>query len=82
MREVDSFVHFGGRQNSKIPALYNPQDCDYDGFDSWTIPMIRLCYMVQLILKKGAEAWDFPGEPVVKTPLPLQRRQVQSWSGN
>lgn len=23
----------------------NPQDCDCDGFDSWSIPMIRLCYI-------------------------------------
>ena len=81
MREVDSFVHFGGKQNSKIPALYNPQDCDYDGFDSWSIPMIRLCCMVQLILRKGA--WDFPGEPVVKTPHSQCRGpRFNPWLGN
>ena len=54
------FIHaFFGKQNSKIRALYNPQHCEYDGFESWIIPVIRLCYMVQLTLRKGG----YPGLP-------------------
>ena len=81
MGGVDSFMHFGGKQNSKIPALYSPQDCEDDGFDSWSIPMTRLCYMVQLILRK--RAWDFPGGPVVKTPHSQCRGlRFNPWFGN